>query len=215
MAYTNGQLVRREIGDGGRFLRQSFSGDGATTIFYLDVPAVLTDSQSITVGGTAQTTPANYAIDAETGQITFVTAPAAGSDNIVVHYRGVEVSDGDITEALRQVGLTASATADIGPSAAVLSAGYMLANWLAAKFAHGYDSTIDGQTLSRSQRAKQWKDRADDLITRASRLGGLTASPTIRVDGYNRDLIDSWSVGEVGVNARQRFYHVGGLDYVP
>lgn len=215
MAYTNGQLVRREIGDGGLFLRQAFSGDASTTRFRLDVSAVIADSEVVTVGGVSKSSPADYTLDPETGTIDFVAAPAAGTENIVVHYRGVEVSDGDITEALRQKGLDSTATADIGPATAILEAGYMLAQWVAAKYAHGYDSTIDGQSLSRSQRAKQWQDRAKDLLERISRTAGLRATAVVRVDGHNRDLIDSWATNETGENPRQRFYHVGGLDRVP
>lgn len=215
MAYTNRQLVRREIGDGGLFLKQIFSGDGATVLFYLSVSATISGSEAITVGGSSKSTPADYMLDAESGLITFASAPAAGTENVVVHFRGVEVSDGDIDEALRQRGLTASSTADIGPATGILEAGYMLAEWVSAKYAHGYDSMIDGQSLSRSQRAKQWADKAKDLFTRAQRIAGIRASSVTRVDGYNRDLVDSWSVNEVGENPRQRFYHVGGLDRVP
>lgn len=215
MAYTNRQVVRREIGDGGMFLRETFSGDGTETVFYLPVEALITDSEIVTVDGTTQTPVTDYTIDPESGQIVFSAAPAAGDDNIVVHYRGVTVSDGDITEALRLVGLDASATADLGPVGAILSAGYMLAQWVAAKYAHGYDSMIDGQSLSRSQRARQWQDRAKDLKERASTIAGIQSVAVIRVDGYNRELIDAHAVGEVGVNARQRFYVVGGLDRVP
>lgn len=215
MAYTNKQLVRREIGDGGLFLKQVFSGDGSTVLFYLSVSAIIAGSEAVTVGGVSKSTPGDYTLDAESGLLTFVAAPAAGTENVVVHFRGVEVSDGDITEALRQKGLDATATADIGPVTAILEAGYMLAEWVAAKYAHGYDSTIDGQSLSRSQRAKQWQDRAKDLFERAKRTAGIQATSVVRVDGYNRDLVDSHSVNEVGENPRQRFYHVGGLDRVP
>lgn len=215
MAYTNRQLARREIGDGGLFLKQVFSGDGTTVLFYLSVSATIAGSEAIKVGGTSKSSPADYTLDSESGLITFTSAPAAGTENIVVHFRGVEVSDGDIDEALRQRGLAGGDTADIGPATGILEAGYMLAEWVAAKYAHGYDSTIDGQSLSRSQRAKQWQERAKDLFVRAQRLAGIRATSVVRVDGYNRDLIDSWSTNEVGENPRQRFYHVGGLDRVP
>ena len=216
MAYTNAQLVRREIGDGGIFLKHVTSGDGSSTKFYLPASAVILGSEIVTVGGTAKTGGGvDYTLDPESGFLTFTAAPALGGENIVVHYRGVEVSDGDITEALRQVGLVDTDTAAIGPTAAVLSAGYLLASWVAAKYAYDYDSSIDGQSLSRSQRAKQWQERADDLHERATRLYGILNSPTIRIDGYNRDEISTQAVGEAAVNVRQRYYVVGGVDDLP
>lgn len=58
-----------------------FSGTGTETVFSVeDKPAVI---KSVKVGGTESD---DWTYDASTGKITFGTAPAAGTDNIVAAY---------------------------------------------------------------------------------------------------------------------------------
>lgn len=71
----------------------SFSGDAATTTFTLTVKAV--EIESVQIGGVDTA----YAYDEATNAITFASAPASGTDNVVVVYRAVP-TDG-IVQALR------------------------------------------------------------------------------------------------------------------
>lgn len=61
---------------------QKFSGNGSTKTFTVTAKPASIDL--VTVGGTA--TEVTY--NAETGVVTFATAPANGTDNVVVYYNG-------------------------------------------------------------------------------------------------------------------------------
>lgn len=213
MAYTNRAVLRREIGDSGTFARDEATGDGSTKIFYLSTQSVLGDSQSITVAGTAMAEPADYTLDDGIGRVTFAVAPA-NLAAIVIAYQAVRVPDADLDEALRLYGLTATATADPGPAVALLRAGVMVCEWVASSFAGAVDIEADGTSLSRSQAAIAWERRAAALRTRVQREGvGLASSKIVRLDGYNRDEVDSSSVNEAFMNPRRRFY--GEPDEIP
>jgi len=88
----------------------TFSGDGSTTDFQLPYPYYPIKSvDSVTVGGTAQSAPADFAMDYWNGLLQFDSAPASGTDNISVDVSyvphpfrwlavgtdGTSVSDGD------------------------------------------------------------------------------------------------------------------------
>jgi len=88
----------------------TFSGDGSTTDFQLPYPYYPVYSvDSVTVGGTSQSAPADYAMDYWNGVLQFDSAPASGTDNISVDVSyvqhpfrwlavgtdGTSVSDGD------------------------------------------------------------------------------------------------------------------------
>jgi len=214
MAYTNAQVVRREIGDGGTLSRDTQSGNGATTDYFLSgAPLLASPAALVYVAGVLKTIATDYTLDVETGRLVFVVAPASGTDNIEIIYRSCEVSDGDITEALRLVGLTDTATADLGPVAAVLQAGAMLSDWVYSKLAYDYDITKDGESLSRSQAATAWKDRASTLFDRSRRAGGIVPIEMVKLDGYNYNEVSSRDVLTTNVNVRRRFY--GDQDVLP
>jgi len=61
---------------------QKFNGNGSTKTFTVTAKPASIDL--VTVGGTA--TEVTY--DAATGVVTFATAPASGTDNVVVYYNG-------------------------------------------------------------------------------------------------------------------------------
>jgi len=63
---------------------QSFSGDGSAKVFTLTNAPV--SINSVTVGGTTQTKHISYVIDLDNKLITFNSAPASGTDNVVVSY---------------------------------------------------------------------------------------------------------------------------------
>jgi len=54
-------------------------GDGTTTVFSLAQKPVEVDSETVYIDGVAQTKATDYSINYETGEITFVTAPASGT----------------------------------------------------------------------------------------------------------------------------------------
>jgi hypothetical protein len=71
----------------GVLLQETFSGTGAQLAFVLDYRG--TTISEVTVGGVVKTDPTDYSIStASDGRktITFVVAPASGTDNVVVKY---------------------------------------------------------------------------------------------------------------------------------
>lgn len=214
MAYTNAQLVRRTVGDSGTPITRYFSGDGSTKLFYLST-ALLGTGYAVYVGSTLKTETTDYTLDRETGILEFVAAPAAGTNNIRVAFRAVELSDGDITEALRQRGLVDTDTAETGYPAGMLSAAADLAEWVAAKWTYRYDSSIDGQSLSRSQVAAAWSKMAIDLRAKSRTFGGLSTTSIVKIDGYNYNEVAGRDVLATSPNVRQRYYYVDTLDNYP
>ena len=63
-----------------------FSGDGSTTAFTLANNPVVPGSETILVAAAAQTYSTHFTIAWDTGIVTFVTAPATGTDNIDIDY---------------------------------------------------------------------------------------------------------------------------------
>lgn len=61
-------------------IRQEFTGDGTTTSFVLDNPVV--EVMSVTIDNVEE---ANYTLDKDTNTITFIEAPAAGSQIVIVY----------------------------------------------------------------------------------------------------------------------------------
>jgi len=63
----------------------TFSGDGATTQFTLPHPyKPIRNVVDVSVGGTSQSVPADYAVNYFDGTVYFDSAPASGTDNISV-----------------------------------------------------------------------------------------------------------------------------------
>ncbi len=225
MAYTNAQLVRREAGDAGQFIRELKSGDGTTTAFWLEAPPVMADTQLITVGGAARTevaaTPGatEYTFNDTTGAIVFGAAPTAGVDNVVITYWAVKVSDDAITEALRQFSLLPGDTAATAEPVTILSAARMVCEWMAAETAGDYDFSSDGQDYKRSTVSAAWAKRATMLTERLVELGAgpsaLISIPVTRLDGYSRK--GEYSTRDHGQvsqqNPRRQFY--GETDRLP
>jgi hypothetical protein len=60
-----------------------------------------------------------------------------------------------------------------------------LCDVLATRFSRGFDFETDQQKFSRSQRVKQYQERAVALRKRAA---GITSTPSTRVDGYSQDI---------------------------
>lgn len=221
MAFTNAELVRREAGDPGTFYRDLLSGDGSTTSWYLTARPVAADSQVVTVGGSARTEVAStpgateYTLDDDTGFIAFGAAPVAGVDNVSVAYTVYRIAQDAIDEACRLHGLTASATADVGPATAVLNAAAMVCEWMASETAGDFDYDADGQSYKRGSTSARWQARAESLRDRLRRAGGLVSVPVTRLDGYSRK--GEYSTRDIGTtsaaNPRRQFY--GEQDAIP
>jgi len=75
-------LASWESRTGGVSLTEQFSGNGATVDFTMIYRG--TTISSVTVGGVEQTDPTDYSVSGQV--ITFVSAPASGTNNIVVTY---------------------------------------------------------------------------------------------------------------------------------
>jgi len=61
------------------------TGDGSTSVFYLDWQNVVSNSEEIRVDGVLQQRDVNYTIDYSAGKITFITIPQSGS-SITANY---------------------------------------------------------------------------------------------------------------------------------
>jgi hypothetical protein len=211
MAYTNAQLVRREAGDRGVYARDTDSGDGSATEFWLSAPPIVANSQTVKVGGTTYTEVASapgasqYTLDDDSGRLIFGVAPGSGTDNVEATYRTAELADADVTEALRQFGLTDTAEADTGPVTALLEAAAMLCDWQAAAHAGDVDTKTDGQEFKRSHVSERWIAQAAAIRTRLQRERGLVSAAITRVDGYSQD-VSSRDVGTTATNPRRNFY---------
>jgi len=80
-------LVSWDSRTSGVLLQETFSGTGAAVSFVLDYRG--TTISEVTVGGVVKTSPTDYSVStASDGRktITFVVAPASGTDNVVVKY---------------------------------------------------------------------------------------------------------------------------------
>ena len=65
---------------------ETFSGDDSTVTFTLVNEYVKPYTETVTIDGTEQQRGTDYTINYITGDITFETAPASGTDNISVDY---------------------------------------------------------------------------------------------------------------------------------
>jgi len=66
--------------------QDTFNGDDSTTEFTLTYGDIVHGSVVIEVDETELTEDTDYTVDYSAGKITFQTAPASGTDNIVVDY---------------------------------------------------------------------------------------------------------------------------------
>lgn len=220
MALTNAQLLREFAGDPGQLVRQYLSGDGSATTFYLKSPPLLGDLTAITVGGSLRTEVAlapgatEYTLDDASGRLTFGAAPATGTDNIVASYYSVEMPDATVAEALRMQGLSATATADTGPAATLLTAAALACDIMAARtVARPASISVDGQTISRRS-ASDWHALSQQLRTETSSTShGLSSLPLVRIDGYNTNDTSTRDISSTGANPRRNYY--GDPDRLP
>lgn len=74
--------IRREVGDVPKLTKLARVGDGAITIFNTGRNPIVENSYSIYKGTSAQTETTHFAIDLDSGDITFVNAPASSYSTI-------------------------------------------------------------------------------------------------------------------------------------
>jgi len=92
--------LRAELKDFGKIQKEVFDGDGSTLNFPLTYIPIKNDSYTVKVGGVTKAETTDYTIDKDTGIITFVSAPVAGSDNVEVSYQSVKIKDEDYIEII-------------------------------------------------------------------------------------------------------------------
>jgi len=97
MAYTNLQLLRKELGDELRYAFDNQTGDAETKIFRLSHGRV--QNQKVYVNSEVKELTTDYTIDSERGIITFLVAPG---DKIVINatYDFSVFSDTELSEFL-------------------------------------------------------------------------------------------------------------------
>lgn len=137
--------VRTLLGDHPSFLRQVATGDSVTVLFRLNGGRfpIITDSFACTVEGAA----ASPTLDSETGIVTFATAPTGA---IVFTFTYAEISDESITALLALESDPYSAAA-------------IAAEAIAGRYSSSVDRKIGDLSISASQKAKQWSDKAKAL----------------------------------------------------
>ena len=224
MVYTNAQLLRQITGDRGLAERDVADGNALAVEFYLMAPPVIGNSQLVKVGGATYTEVASgpganqYTFDDLIGQIIFGVAPGVGTENIVTTYLSCEVPDGDITEALRQYGLTDTVAAEVGMPVAILRAALLICESQAARYATHVNHTIDGQSISEGDIAAKWEARAAALrqkilVPLTTTTGGIESTPLVRIDGYNLEEVSTRDIANTAQNPRRRYY--GQQDRLP
>lgn len=180
--------IRVLIGDIAEFDRQTATGDGASTKYQVTSYPIITDSDSVTVGGTAKTRGTDYTVDVERGVITFTTAPSNAAA-VVIFYNYAQLSDESINALVVLKDDTYAAAA-------------MAAESLAAKYARISDLKVGDLSISYSQRAKDYREMAARLWVLAARAavrtpyaGGISIADK-EIDQDNTDRVQpAFSVG--------------------
>jgi hypothetical protein len=86
-------ILRRYANDIPVLTRDLWDGDGATLAFRTKHNPIVNTDYSLYVGSTLQTETTDYTLDKDSGLIEFVSAPAAGSDNVSFTYYYANLSD--------------------------------------------------------------------------------------------------------------------------
>jgi hypothetical protein len=72
------------------------TGDGVTTVFYLDYKFVVADSQIVYVAGAAKVEDTDYSFDDDSGKITFLAGHIPASGAITADYRYADIPSSEI-----------------------------------------------------------------------------------------------------------------------
>jgi hypothetical protein len=64
--------------------KDSFNGNGSATAYYLSLTGLDATAVTATVGGVAQTEGVDFTVNRTTGVVTFTSAPASGTNNVII-----------------------------------------------------------------------------------------------------------------------------------
>lgn len=95
--------IRRIVRDLPVLTGEKFDGDASTTTFRTKHAPILDDSYTVKVGGVTKTEITDYTIDQDTGDITFTSAPAAGSDNVTISYKYAKIGDTQLLDIFNSI----------------------------------------------------------------------------------------------------------------
>ena len=95
--------LRVFVGDIDTLTRDSWDGDAATVAFRTSERPILESSYTLKVSNVTKTETTDYTIDRDTGMVTFVSAPAAGNDNVTLDYKYVRLKDAEWLEIVQNV----------------------------------------------------------------------------------------------------------------
>ena len=92
--------LRNELKDFAYLHKEVFDGDASTKNFIATHLPIKDYSYTIKVDDVEKTETTDYSLDRDTGILTFVSAPAAGSDNVEITYKSVKIRDEDYLEII-------------------------------------------------------------------------------------------------------------------
>jgi hypothetical protein len=92
--------LRVELKDFGKFHRDRWDGDSATTVFAANHIPIKDGSYTFIVGGTAKTEPTEFVIDKDIGEVTAESAPTTGSDKVELTYKSLAIRDEDYLDII-------------------------------------------------------------------------------------------------------------------
>ena len=92
--------LRTELKDFGKIRKDVWDGDGSTKNFVASQIPIKDDSYTVKVGGVTKVENTDYSLDKDTGVLTFVSAPASGSDNVEMAYQSIKIRDADYIEMI-------------------------------------------------------------------------------------------------------------------
>jgi hypothetical protein len=203
--------IRLEAGDSGVFTRETFSGTGTKTAFWVTGSPI--DTASVVAYVADSTVTATPSTD---GRVVFATAPASGTDNIEIAYQAVILNDTKVDEILRQHGFVNPANdSDAPPTVEFYRAAAHLCDAIASHFAGAADTNIDGTDIKRSQMAVAYAKRAADIRQKIAReFSSISSMKIKRLDGYAAlDEVTSDEYGGNDTNPRRKYY--GDEDDIP
>jgi len=90
--------LRIKLHDLSTIRKDKWDGDGNTKLFPTSYRPIKDGSYIVKVGGETKTETTDYSVDKDLGLITFVSAPADGSDNVEMTYRTYKIRDDEYIE---------------------------------------------------------------------------------------------------------------------
>lgn len=95
--------LRIFTGDLETLTRDAWDGDASTKAFRTSERPILEDSYTVRISSTVKTETTDYTLDKDTGMLEFVSAPAAGDDNVTMDYKYTRLKDDEWLEIIKNV----------------------------------------------------------------------------------------------------------------